>query len=308
MAAYNASMRSTSSTRTNLVLLALVVIASTQASAQGRRPGPDSFDPSKFIPNFSGQTDQQREAELAKVQLSLKEEARIGQQEIDAFKQRLAGKKRKLSSRGRDVEYIATLVGRLQPQMSQAKRYRKIQVWIYDDEQPQAYAICGGQILLSQGMLDQVGSEAALVCVLGHELAHLDRGHLLRRAKQWKLMEKRFAPSGEFRLDELFRSLDAMQQLFRRPFGPEEELEADRDGITWAYKLGYDPQAIEGLYAALDHPGELAMPPWMQSHPPSAERRENLSLTVAALKKKHPAKELILGEENLHRREAAERE
>jgi predicted Zn-dependent protease len=154
-------------------------------------------------------------------------------------------------------------------------------------------------------MLKTARCEAALVCVLGHELAHLDRGHLLRRAKQLKLFEQRMKPSGEMTPERMLGSLGAMQQLFQRPFGPEEELEADRDGITWAYELGYDPLTINDLYAAIDKPafaGGDFMPAFFRTHPPSAERRANLAETVNTLKEMDPKLVLYVGRQNLVRR------
>jgi len=156
---------------------------------------------------------------------------------------------------------------------------------------------------VSQGMFKAAGSEAALVCVLGHELSHLDRGHLLRRAKQVKLFEQGMKPSGD--PDDMFRSFDTMTQMFRRPFGPQDELEADTDGIRWAYELGYDPRTIVGVYAAVDKPafpGGEFMPAFFRTHPPSAERRENMQATLATLVRENPQSDLYVGRENLQRR------
>jgi predicted Zn-dependent protease len=96
-----------------------------------------------------------------------------------------------------------------------------------------------------------------------------------------------------------------MMGLFRRPFGPEEELEADRDGITWAYRAGYDPRALAGIYQALEAAGKDQpnfMPAFFRTHPLTAERRENLTQTYAELQAAEPKAKLYLGRENLARR------
>ena len=90
-----------------------------------------------------------------------------------------------------------------------------------------------------------------------------------------------------------------------RPFGPEEELDADTDGITWAYRAGYDPRALNEIYAAFEKHGfdqPDFMPSFLRSHPPSAERRQNLQATFQKLQAAEPKDKNYLGRENLARR------
>jgi predicted Zn-dependent protease len=277
------------------------------ATKQGNRwpvqPVPCPRDPAEFLQQMFGPGDPEaRQAELAKVEVSAKQEQELGKQAVEHYEQQMAARKAKVLQRGQEVEYVQQLLSELQPLMQQARRYPKIRVSLTDLSEPQAYILPGGHLFLSQGMLREAGSEAALVCVLGHELAHLDRGHLLRRAKQMKLAQQQFTSPDGFSPERMFQSFDTMMQLFRLPFGPQEELEADRDGIAWAYQLGYDPQSIEQLYAKLERPREEGnnLPlAFLRTHPPSAERRENLSVTVAQLQRDRPRRDLYLGVENL---------
>lgn len=284
--------------------LAVLNFASiTLAQRRAEEPNIPDFRPQQFLEGlFNGP--EISEADLAKIKISAKEEKQIGEQQIEGLKQQLLFRKLKLQTRGREVEYLGKLVERLQPQMREHKRYAIIRILYVDDEQPQAYAFCDGHLLISAGLLDAAKTEAALVCVLGHELSHLDRGHLLRRAKQWKLLQQRLKETADFSPAQLFASFDAMHAVFRRPFGPAEELEADTDGMTWAYALGYDPRAVAGIYDAVEQPGQKFMPAFLQSHPPSAERRKNLQDTYQALQQARPQDELYLGRENLQRRVA----
>lgn len=288
-----------------LVACVVVVSFSAIASAQRRSAQPNfaDFRPEQFLESFLNGPEVS-DADLAKIKISAKEERLFGEQQIEGLKQQLLTRKLKLQTRGREVAYLSTLVERLQPHMRERERYAKIRVLYVDDEQPQAYSFCDGHLLISSGLLDAAKSEAALVCVLGHELSHLDRGHLLRRAKQWKLLQERWKDTSEFSPARMLASFDAMHAIFRRPFGPAEELEADTDGMTWAYELGYDPRAVAGIYDAVEQPGQKFLPAFLQSHPPSAERRENLQETYKALQKACPDDELYLGRENLQRRTA----
>jgi predicted Zn-dependent protease len=190
--------------------------------------------------------------------------------------------------------------------MTQASRYRKLHVYLVETGEAQAWSLPGGHILFSRGLVDAAQCEAALVATAGHELAHLDRGHLLRRTRQWKLAQKSFGePAKGFSPESMVQMLGLMTQLFQRPFGPEEELDADRDGIAWSYRLGYDPRAVQLIFDALERNGKGAgniMPAFFRTHPLSAERRENLQKTFAEQVAAEPKDKLYLGRENLTRR------
>ena len=269
---------------------------------------PEELSPDRFFEQLFGPggADIDNDEALAEVEITTEEEAKLGQQGVDDLKKRLAQQKVKLLDRGKEVQYLARLVETLRPQMKQASRYRNLNVYLAEMDDPDAYTLPGGHVFFSRGLLEAAQCEAALVCVAGHELAHLDRGHLLRRSKQWKLTQERMTASPkDFSLERMMQMNQAMMQLFRRPFGPQEELEADRDGITWAYRAGYDPRALAGIYQALEAAGKdqpAFMPAFFRTHPLTAERRENLTQTYAELQAAEPRAKLYLGRENLARR------
>lgn len=302
-----------------LVLLFVWLIVVSAAAADEPKPRfpapvfpggklPADFDPQKFLESFFGKAARHFDNNelLDKVEVSWDEEVRLGQQLLDDLKQRLAAQKKTLVDRGRDVEYVSQLAGQIQPQMREAQRYRKLHIHVTNLSGPNAYALPGGHLIVTREILDQSGCEAAVVCVIGHELSHLDRGHLLRRAKQWKLAQEQFTkPSTDFSFDKMLTKFSQMQQLFRLPFNPDQEAEADRDGITWAYRAGYDPRAVQRVYEAMEAAGLAApefLPAFLRTHPLTAERRESLRTTYAQLQAATPNDHLYLGRENLTRR------
>jgi len=301
-----------------LVLLAvwLIVISAAGGVEPPRLPFPGfpggkmpaDFDPQKFFEAFFGKGvgGVENEELLSKVEISWNEEARMGQQLLDDLKERLAAQKKTIVDRGRDVHYVSQLAALIQPQMNEAQRYGKLHIHVAQWGSPNAYALPGGHLIVAREMLDQAGSEAAMVCVIGHELSHLDRGHLLRRSKQWKLAQEQFTkPPTDFSFDKMMSKFGQMQELFRLPFNPEQEAEADRDGITWAYHAGYDPRAVEQVYEAMQAAGVVGSdfpPAFLRTHPLTAERRESLRATYAELQATAPREKLFLGRENLSRR------
>ncbi len=245
------------------------------------------------------------EETLAKVEVTEAEEAKLGQQGLDAARQQFAGRGVKLVARGKEVEYLSRLVELVRPRMKHADRYRELHVYLIDSQEPEAYSLPGGHVLFSRGLLDAAQCEAALVVTAGHELAHLDRGHLLRRTRQWKLAQETFQPGKSASPERLMQMMSLMPRLFQRPFGPEEELEADRDGITWAYQLGYDPRAVQLVFDALEAKGKngpAGLPAFLRTHPASAERQEKLKKTYKELADADRRERQYIGRENLERR------
>jgi hypothetical protein len=262
------------------------------------------FDPQKIFDQPFGETAKVDDETLAKVEVTPAEEAALGKDGLDAAKQQFASRKVKLLTRGKDVEYLSRLVELVRPQMTNQDRYPKLHVYLINSDEPEAYSLPGGHVLFSRGLLSAAQCEAALVVTVGHELAHIDRGHLLRRTRQWKLAQESFQPGESASPERLRQMLSLMPQLFQRPFGPEEELEADRDGITWAYRLGYDPRAVQLVFAALAAEGKdgAGLPAFLRTHPASAEREENLKQTFFKLAAAGGRDPLYVGRENLKRR------
>jgi predicted Zn-dependent protease len=264
------------------------------------------FDPQKMFDQFFGRggAGDIDEESLAKVEVSAAEEARLGKQGLEAAEQQFAARGAKLVTRGKEVEYLSRIVEMVRPLMENSTRYHKLHVYLIDSDEPEAYSLPGGHVLFSRGLVDAAQCEAALVVTAGHELAHIDRGHLLRRTRQWKLAQESFQPGQAASPERLMQMMSLMPRLFQRPFGPEEELEADRDGIRWAFELGYDPRAVQLVFDALEAKGKngpAGLPAFLRTHPASAERHENLKTTFQKLAA-NKDKQLYVGRENLERR------
>jgi beta-barrel assembly-enhancing protease len=144
-----------------------------------------------------------------------------------------------------------------------------------------AFALPGGQIIVTTGMLDFVQSDDELAMVLGHEIAHVDLRHAVGRYQY------------QYRLGGL---AELVHRLFTMPFSADQELDADAEGLRLAVAAGYDRAAGPALYArmarefhepASDPPatpaGEVAssladlLVSYYRTHPPSEERARRLS-------------------------------
>ena len=96
-------------------------------------------------------------------------------------------------SRGKDVNYLHDLVEAIRPHMRNARRYHSINIYLADSPRCDARSFAVGTLVFYRGLLDQADSEAALVGIVGHELSHLDRGHLLLPLRRIKLAQQTFS-------------------------------------------------------------------------------------------------------------------
>jgi len=107
-----------------------------------------------------------------------------------------------------------------------------------------AYALPGGGIYITQGMLRVLQTEAELAAVLGHEIAHVDLRHCIERIQYEQLARKV--------VGDLALIVRIGHELVERGFSEQKELEADVVGMILAAKAGYDPQAAIALFERLN--------------------------------------------------------
>lgn len=262
-------------------------------------------DPSKFFEQAFGEDSEADRRELEKIEVSAEEERQLGKQVLQSGLQSLKEAGITVDTKGRDVDYLQSLVATLRPYMRNKDRYDGIQVLVARSPRVDARSCPGGTLIFFEGLLDAAGSEAALVGIVGHELSHLDHGHQLLPIRRMKLMEKSF--SSPQNLSQFMQSGPGMTKLWARPFRPEDERDADRDGVAWSYAAGYDPREMAKLFQKKGKKGPSAEGmPWetfFRSHPYDQDRHQAILKQFARLQKDQPtSKALFVGRENLANR------
>jgi predicted Zn-dependent protease len=116
---------------------------------------------------------------------------------------------------------------------------------ILDDDMINAFALPGGFIYVTRGMLTHMNSESELAAVLGHEIAHVTEKHALQRENRSKginvLNTLLVAVSGQRELYDLGNMFGG---VLLSGYSREFELEADEVGATFMAKAGYSPLAM----------------------------------------------------------------
>ncbi|HJW31875.1 MAG TPA: M48 family metallopeptidase [Holophagaceae bacterium] len=112
------------------------------------------------------------------------------------------------------------------------------------EDAPNAFALPGGTILVTTGMVALCANEAELAEVIAHEVGHHKLGHPLARLQYERAARKLGGP--------LLKDLATLgYTLYSRGYSARDEEEADRQGLALAGRANYHPQAVQKLMARM---------------------------------------------------------
>lgn len=167
---------------------------------------------------------------------------------------------------------------------------------ILNDSVPNAWALPGGKIVINRGLLVELGSEAELAAVLGHEIVHADAAHGARAQSKGMLTQAGAVISmvilGSTIDDQAAREVAMIvpalgAQMLTQKYGRDAERESDEYGMLYMSEAGYDPQGAVELQETFVKLSEGRNSDWLSglfaSHPPSRERVENNKKTASSL-------------------------
>ncbi len=149
---------------------------------------------------------------------------------------------------------------------------------LVDHELINAFALPGGFIYITRGILANMNSEAELVGVLGHEVGHVTARHAARQITQQQL--GMIGLIGGAVLSETVRNnsetfMQALQLLSLR-YSRQDEAQADELGFRYMVRTEHDPAGLTAVMRMLQSTGpsaeEMGVPGWMLSHPDPGDR------------------------------------
>jgi len=154
----------------------------------------------------------------------------------------------------------------------------KYHVRILDSPVVNAFAVPGGYIYFTRGILAQFNNEAEMIGVLGHEMGHITARHSVsRQSKQTlgtllliggMLASEEFASYAQY-------AMQGMQLLFLK-FSRDDERQADQLGVAYASQVGYDAGQMAEFFNVLKKmsmPDEQGgVPTFLSTHPSPADR------------------------------------
>jgi predicted Zn-dependent protease len=153
---------------------------------------------------------------------------------------------------------------------------------VLEAPQVNAFAVPGGTIFITRGLLDKMGSEAELAGVLGHEIAHVLRKHHLKAIQKGALASLSGDVAGAALTNvnsEARHKLVAFStEMYSRGLDKGDELEADRLGVVIAARGGYDAYGLPTVLQALQamNASDSALALMFKTHPAPGERLDAL--------------------------------
>lgn len=160
---------------------------------------------------------------------------------------------------------------------------KMIKLHVLDKDEVNAFALPDNHLVVFTGLIRESENEAELAGVLGHELAHIEKKHVMKKLVKEVglsvLISMTTGNSGGQVISESARLLSSTA------YDRELEREADLQSVSYLLQAGLDPEPFANfLYRLGDDQGELPEQVyWITTHPDSKERAEAI---IAALKDK----------------------
>jgi beta-barrel assembly-enhancing protease len=147
---------------------------------------------------------------------------------------------------------------------------------VLETPQVNAFAAPGGYIFITRGALELIQNEAELAGVLAHEVAHVNRRHVIEQIRKADFMREVRDQAGltGARLD---RVVGQGSNVLFTGLSRGDEMEADSLGLELAASAGYDAGGLAGFVGRLETRREGPARELFATHPPPSVRLARLA-------------------------------
>ena len=225
------------------------------------------------------------------VALSVRDEIALGMQSAPVMASKMGGE---VDPNSRTAALVREVGERLVAESIAAKsEYRFRFHLLRDPETVNAFALPGGQVFITVGLLSRLRNEAQLAGVLGHEIGHVIHRHGAEHMAKGQLGQMLVTAVGVAGSDE--RSSGRSQQavaamvnsMVQLKYGRGDESQSDRFGLEAMLAAGYDPSQMLGVMKILSEVSHgNRQPEWLSSHPFPEHRHDEIE---AWLSEKFPS-------------------
>ncbi len=160
---------------------------------------------------------------------------------------------------------------------------------VMDSEVINAFALPGGKVFISRGLLAEMTNEAQLAGVLGHEIGHVTARHANDRYAQQiavtGLVVGASVAASQSDSDAVRYGVPAgtglAGTLWTLSYGRNQEHESDSLGLRYMTRVGYDPMGQAQVMRILDQASEGPRPPeFLSTHPEPGNRAGRLEQII----------------------------
>ncbi|HEX8702348.1 MAG TPA: M48 family metalloprotease [Myxococcaceae bacterium] len=158
---------------------------------------------------------------------------------------------------------------------------------VVDDPAVNAFALPGGPVFVTRGLMAHMNSEAELAAVIGHEVGHITAKHSVKQISKAQLAQLGLGVGAiiEPDLAKYGQLAAAGLQLLFLKYGRDAENQADDLGFRYMIEQGYDPREMADVFATLGKVGEASgagrLPTWLSTHPNPEDRMEKTQERLA---------------------------
>ncbi len=160
---------------------------------------------------------------------------------------------------------------------------------VVDDPVVNAFALPGGFIYVTRGIMAHLDTEAQLVGVLGHEIGHVTARHGASQMSKAQLATLGLG-IGMVAAPEMGALADLAQTglgLLFLKFSRDDERQADDLGLRYMLRTGHDPRGLTEVFAVLQRSSQAAggdrLPSWLSTHPDPVNRGGRIAEQIAGV-------------------------
>lgn len=145
-----------------------------------------------------------------------------------------------------------------------------------------AFALPGGQIFITMGLLKRLENEDQIAGVLGHEIGHVVARHSAEQMAKQQLTQGLVGAAtvagGDYSSAQYAQMIAQMVNL---KYGRGDELEADDLGVRFMLETGYNPEQLIGVMKILEQAsGGSRQPEFTSTHPSPANRIQHIKEAI----------------------------
>ncbi|WP_303907506.1 M48 family metallopeptidase [Thiohalomonas denitrificans] len=222
---------------------------------------------------------------LGRQQLILFPEAQIAEMGATAFQE--IQREKPTVGPGPTVSYVKCVADAITRQLPSSVP-QQWQLSVFEDDEPNAFALPGGNLGVNTGILEIAENPSQLATVVAHEIAHVLAEHPNERvstqyATQTGLdLLQAITGVGPER-QELFALLGMGAQVgVILPFSRRQEQEADLYGLDLMAQAGFDPRESTRFWQHMESQGNGAPPEFLSTHPSGKTRMSDLQARIPA--------------------------
>jgi predicted Zn-dependent protease len=153
---------------------------------------------------------------------------------------------------------------------------------VVDDASVNAFALPGGFIYVTRGLLTSINDEAELATVVGHEIGHVTNRHSVQQISKAQLAQLGLG-IGSILSSDIARfgqlASAGLSVLFLK-YSRDAENQADQAGFRYALQQGYDVREMANVMQTLDRIGQTSgdgkLPEWLATHPNPGNRIKHI--------------------------------